>query len=72
MDVEKLYGNKELNNALDELNGVSAEGIQKTIDGNATYYEELTAAHEEADKKKDKFRRDSTEEYGTDLAGRIY
>jgi 2-polyprenyl-3-methyl-5-hydroxy-6-metoxy-1,4-benzoquinol methylase len=86
-----------LNHALDELYGVSAEGIQQTIDGMAKkmydaevdrirerkrkeheakgesvpYYVDMAEAHEEASKKKDKFRRDATEEYGANLAGKI-
>ena len=35
------------------------------------YYADMAEAHVEASKKKDKFRRDATEEYGADLAGRI-
>jgi hypothetical protein len=37
----------------------------------ASYDADTAEAHVEASKKKDKFRRDATEEYGSDLAGRI-
>jgi hypothetical protein len=43
----------------------------KGEDSNASYYADMAEAHIEASKKKEKFRRDATEEYGADLAGRI-
>jgi hypothetical protein len=43
----------------------------KGEDASASYYSDMAEAHVEASKKKDKFRRDATEEYGADLAGRI-
>ena len=43
----------------------------KGEDANAHYYEDMADAHAEASKKRDQFRRNATEEYGADLAGRI-
>ncbi len=43
----------------------------KGEDGNASYYVDMAEAHAEASKKREQFRRDATEEYGADLAGRI-
>lgn len=40
-------------------------------DANASYYADMAAAHAEAGKKREQFKRDATEEYGADLAGRI-
>ncbi len=40
-------------------------------DSNATYYTDMAEAHAEASKKREQFKRDATEEYGADLAGRI-
>ncbi len=40
-------------------------------DANAHYYADMAEAHVEASKKREQFRRDATEEYGADLAGRI-
>ena len=40
-------------------------------DVNLSYYADMAAAHAEADKKREQFRRDATEEYGANLAGRI-
>ena len=40
-------------------------------DANAAYYADMAEAHAEASKKRDQFKRDATEEYGADLAGRI-
>ncbi len=40
-------------------------------DANASYYADMAEAHAEASKKRGQFRRDATEEYGADLAGRI-
>lgn len=40
-------------------------------DANATYYTDLAEAHKEASAKREQMRRDATEEYGADLAGRI-
>jgi N12 class adenine-specific DNA methylase len=37
----------------------------------AHYFTDLAEAHVEADRKRGKFKRDATEEYGADLAGRI-
>lgn len=37
----------------------------------AHYFTNLAEAHVEADRKRGKFKRDATEEYGADLAGRI-
>lgn len=38
---------------------------------NASYYADMAEAHAEASKKREQFKRDATEEYGADLAGRI-
>ncbi len=43
----------------------------KGEDSNASYYADMAEAHVEASKKRGQFRRDATEEYGADLAGRI-
>ncbi len=43
----------------------------KGEDANAHYYADMAEAHVEASKKREQFRRDATEEYGADLAGRI-
>ena len=43
----------------------------KGEDANASYYADMAEAHAEASKKREQFRRDATEEYGADLAGRI-
>lgn len=43
----------------------------KGEDANASYYADMAEAHAEASKRKEQFKRDSTEEYGADLAGRI-
>lgn len=40
-------------------------------DSNASYYADMAEAHVEASKKREQFKRDATEEYGADLAGRI-
>ena len=40
-------------------------------DSNASYYADMADAHAEASKKREQFKRDATEEYGADLAGRI-
>ena len=40
-------------------------------DANASYYADMAEAHAEASKKREQFKRDATEEYGADLAGRI-
>lgn len=40
-------------------------------DSNASYYADMAEAHAEASKKRKQFKRDATEEYGADLAGRI-
>lgn len=40
-------------------------------DSNASYYADMAEAHAEATKKREQFKRDATEEYGADLAGRI-
>lgn len=40
-------------------------------DSNASYYADMAEAHAEASKKREQFKRDATEEYGADLAGRI-
>lgn len=47
------------------------EHIANGEDANASYYADMAEAHAEASKKREQFRRDSTEEYGADLAGRI-
>ena len=46
---------------------------QEASGGNADahYFTDLAEAHVEADRKRGKFKRDATEEYGADLAGRI-
>ena len=43
----------------------------KGEDSNAAYYADMAEAHVEASKKREQFKRDATEEYGADLAGRI-
>lgn len=43
----------------------------KGEDSNATYYADMAEVHAEASKKREQFKRDATEEYGADLAGRI-
>ncbi len=43
----------------------------KGEDANAHYYTDMAEAHAEASKKREQFKRDATEEYGADLAGRI-
>ena len=40
-------------------------------ESNASYYADMAEAHAEASKKREQFKRDATEEYGADLAGRI-
>ena len=40
-------------------------------DANASYYADMAEAHDEASKKREQFKRDATEEYGAELAGRI-
>lgn len=40
-------------------------------DSNASYYADMAEAHADASKKREQFKRDATEEYGADLAGRI-
>lgn len=47
------------------------EHVANGEDANASYYADMAAAHAEAGKKREQFKRDATEEYGTDLAGRI-
>jgi N12 class adenine-specific DNA methylase/PAS domain-containing protein len=47
------------------------EHVANGEDANASYYADMAAAHAEAGKKREQFRRDATEEYGADLAGRI-
>ena len=58
-EVERLRGQKRLAH---EAKGEYA---------NAAYYADMAEAHAEAAKKREQFRRDATEEYGADLAGRI-
>ena len=43
----------------------------KGEDANASYYADMAEAYAEASKKREQFKRDATEEYGADLAGRI-
>lgn len=43
----------------------------KGEDSYASYYADMAEAHVEASKKREQFKRDATEEYGADLAGRI-
>ena len=43
----------------------------KGEDTGASYYADMAEAHAEASKKREQFRREATEEYGADLAGRI-
>ena len=79
-----LFPEKEkLDNALDELYGASNDSIKATIDRRAQkmYDAEVerllgqkrseAEARAEADRMRDQFKRDATEEYGADLAGRI-
>ena len=40
-------------------------------DASASYYADMAEAHAEASRKRGRFRREATEEYGADLAGRI-
>ena len=47
------------------------EHVANGEDANASYYTDMAAAHAEAGKKREQFKRDATEEYGADLAGRI-
>ena len=47
------------------------EHVANGEDANASYYADMAAAHAEAGKKHEQFKRDATEEYGADLAGRI-
>ena len=47
------------------------EHVANDEDANASYYADMAAAHAEAGKKREQFKRDATEEYGADLAGRI-
>ncbi len=47
------------------------EHVAKGGDANASYYTDMAEAHAEASKKREQFKRDATEEYGADLAGRI-
>ena len=47
------------------------EHVANGEDANASYYADMAAAHAEASKKREQFKRDATEEYGADLAGRI-
>ena len=47
------------------------EHVANGEDANASYYADMAAAHAEAGKKRERFKRDATEEYGADLAGRI-
>lgn len=47
------------------------EHEDKGEDSNAAYYADMAEAHVEASKKREQFKRDATEEYGADLAGRI-
>lgn len=47
------------------------EHVANGEDANASYYADMAAAHAEAGKKREQFKRDATEEYGADLAGRI-
>ena len=47
------------------------EHVANGEDANASYYADMAAAHVEARKKREQFKRDATEEYGADLAGRI-
>ncbi|MDY5767252.1 MAG: hypothetical protein SPK03_02560 [Alloprevotella sp.] len=58
-EVERLRGQKRLAHEA------------KGEDANAAYYADMAEAHAEAAKKREQFRRDATEEYGADLAGRI-
>ena len=43
----------------------------KGEDSNASYYADMAEAHAEASRKREQFKRDATEEYGANLAGRI-
>ena len=43
----------------------------KGEDSYASYYADMAEAHVEESKKREQFKRDATEEYGADLAGRI-
>lgn len=47
------------------------EHVASGEDANASYYADMAEAHAEASKKREQFKRDATEEYGADLAGRI-
>lgn len=47
------------------------EHVANGEDANASYYADMASAHAEAGKKREQFKRDATEEYGADLAGRI-
>ncbi len=58
---------EKLNNALDELYRVSDDGIKADIDSRA----QKTSEGETSAKTREQYRREATEEYGADLAGRI-
>lgn len=47
------------------------EHVANGEDANASYYADMAVAHAEAGKKREQFKRDATEEYGADFAGRI-
>ncbi len=47
------------------------EHVANGEDANASYYADMAEAHAETSKKREQFRRNATEEYGADLAGRI-
>ena len=47
------------------------EHVAKGEDANAAYYADMAEAHVEASKKREQFKRDATEEYGSMLAGGI-
>ena len=47
------------------------EHVANGEDANASYYADMAAAHAEAGQKREQFKRDATEEYGANLAGRI-
>ena len=66
-ETQKMY-DAEVSRIMDRKR---KEHEAKGEDANATYYTDLAEAHKEASAKREQMRRDATEEYGADLAGRI-
>ena len=66
-ETQKMY-DAEVSRIMDRKR---KEHEAKGEDANATYYTDMAEAHKEASAKREQMRRDATEEYGADLAGRI-